>query len=275
MASLAESLNWVPHVFSNELRKMFSYRVAFWVQYVLGAFTELCIAYFLWKAIFEQNGTDRMQGFTFHGILFYYVFAALGSKIVQGANRSWMISMEIYDGSLTRYLLYPLSYLGYCYVAQFARQVISAGQLLFGLGFAILIWGLPADLAITPASVLLGCVTALAAGFVLFMINSCLEMVAFWQDTVWNLMAMLRFIGSLLGGLLIPLAFFPAFGQRIAHFTPFPVVYAFPIRCFLGQVGFHEWLVSMGQLSVWGLFAWLLASWVWRRGTRRYSGVGI
>jgi ABC-2 type transport system permease protein len=275
MFAWAESLNWVPHVLSNELRKMFSYRVAFWVQYVLGATTDLCIAYFLWKAIFEQNGVDRMQGFSFHGILFYYVFAALGSKVVQGSDRSWTISLEIYDGSLTRYLLYPLSYLGFCYVSQFARQLISVAQLLFGLAVAILIWGLPSDLSITPMSVLLGCVTALAAGFVLFLINSCIEMVSFWQDTVWNLLAMMRFIGSLLGGLLIPLVFFPAFGQSFARFTPFPVIYSFPIRCFLGQVGFEEWLVSMGHLAVWGCFASLLASWIWRRGTRRYSGVGI
>jgi ABC-2 type transport system permease protein len=100
-------------------------------------------------------------------------------------------------------------------------------------------------------------------------------MVAFWQDTVWNLLAMLRFVGALLGGTLIPLSMFPGWGRTFAGFTPFPLVFSFPIRCFLGQVGADEWMHSMAMLGLWIAGLSLGVAVVWRRGTRTYSGVGI
>ncbi|MGK5088392.1 ABC-2 family transporter protein [Bdellovibrionota bacterium FG-2] len=272
--SLYEAFEWIPHVLSLELRKIFSYRVAFWVRYVLGTVTELTVAYFLWGALFEYSSQQRLQGFSFHGILFYYVFASLGAKIVRPSNDGW-ISQEVYDGGLTRYLLYPVSFVGYKYVTFLSQQFVAVGQMLFGLGVAVSILGLPSDLAITATSVFCGILTALFAGGVVFLISASIEMVSFWQDTIWNLMAMFRFIGNLLGGILVPLVFFPAWGQEAVKYTPFPLVFSFPIRCFLGQIEPAEWLGCIGRLLVWAFLFGALATWVWKRGTKRYAGVGI
>jgi ABC-type uncharacterized transport system permease subunit len=92
---------------------------------------------------------------------------------------------------------------------------------------------------------------------------------------VWNLISMLRFIGNLVGGLLVPLVLFPEWGRTAAMFTPFPLAFSFPIRCFLGQVGAEEWFRSVAMIGVWSAGLGVAVTWVWRRGTRIYSGVGI
>ena len=65
------------HVFAIEIKKAVSYRVAFWVNFLLGTTTDLLIAYFLWGAIFAASGSQTMQGFSFHGMVFYYLFAKM------------------------------------------------------------------------------------------------------------------------------------------------------------------------------------------------------
>jgi ABC-2 type transport system permease protein len=268
-------VNWAFHFFHLELRKLFTYRTAFWVKFVLGMTTELTVAYYLWGAVFAATGVTTLAGFSFHGLLYYTIFAALSARVIQSLDRGGFIAEDIYQGTLSRFLLYPLPYIGLRYMTYLAQQFVGLAQLALGLFVATRIWPIPPELVITPWTIALGIVTALLSGGFLFLINAALELVAFWQDTVWNLIAMLRFIGALLGGLLIPLALFPEWGRAFAAFTPFPLVFSFPIRCFLGQVGAEEWFRSALALSAWSAALGVLVAWIWRRGTRAYSGVGI
>jgi ABC-2 type transport system permease protein len=135
--------------------------------------------------------------------------------------------------------------------------------------------GVPADQNITIATVVAGIVTCLIAGILHFAITTCLELVAFWQDVIWNLMVMLRFIVMLLGGGMIPIAFFPEWGQKLVALTPFPALIAFPVRTFLGQVTLGEWFSNIGVLAFWTVIFAGLAAIIWNRGVRQYSGVGI
>lgn len=266
--------SWVPHVLSIELKKAFSYRVAFWVQFLIGTGADLSISYFLWWAIFQARGESTIQGFTFHGLILYYVFATFSSKITRGNDRGY-ISTDIYEGTLTRYLLYPLPFFPYKLVTHFTQQLLGMIQLLFTLSLFALIIGLPGGNHVTVFTFLAGCFTCVLAGYLHFTMMSCLEMVAFWQDVVWNLMVMLRFMMNLLGGQMIPLAFFPEWGQKIIAYTPFPALVSFPARTFLGDITLNEWLWQAGMLALWALVFTFLANRVWIRGTKQYSGVGI
>jgi ABC-2 type transport system permease protein len=265
-------VTWAKHVLSIELKKAFSYRIAFWVQFVLGTATELGVAFFLWRAIFASASTERLHGFTFHSILYYYLFASFASKITRGADRGYF-SQEIYDGTLTRYLLYPVPFLGYKFVTHLAQQLLGLAQLLLAWGILRLAIG-PSESA-SFGTLLAGALTCSLTGYLHFNLMSCLEMVAFWQDVVWNLMVMLRMIMNLLGGALVPLAFFPEWGRHLVMLTPFPTLVAFPARVFLGQVSLHEWLVNAGLLAFWSVVFTLLAREIWSRGIRQYSGVGV
>ncbi len=272
--SFFDRYRWVPHVLSIELKKAFSYRVTFWVRFLLGTGCDLGVAYFLWKALFVSQQVEKIEGYSFHGLVYYSLFAVFSGKITRGSDRGYL-SQDIYDGSFTRYLLYPLPFLGYKYATHITQQALAIFQLLVSFAVLWLAIGFPAEQNIGVGSFFSGCLTCVLAGYLVFTLMSCLEMVAFWQDVVWNLIVMLRFAMGLLGGAMVPLVFFPAWGQYIVHHTPFPAMISFPARTFLGQVGLEEWLIGCLVLLCWSLVFSILARFIWLKGMKQYSGVGI
>jgi ABC-type uncharacterized transport system permease subunit len=75
-------------------------------------------------------------------MMFYYLLVPLIDRVNRGFD-NFQLSREIYDGSLTRYLLYPVSFFWYKYIGQLARAVISVVQLMFGLAAFLVIFGRP------------------------------------------------------------------------------------------------------------------------------------
>jgi ABC-2 type transport system permease protein len=255
-----------------ELKKMISYRADFWIGFVGNVVTQFGVAFFLWKAIFTARGVDEMEGYTFGGLMLYYLLVPLVERIVFGQEMGFM-SGEIYDGGLTRYLLYPVSFFRVKYAATLAQSTLFIAQMLLTLTVFLLVFRNPFSLTWRNFAAALP--VFLLSGLLHFCLTACLEMTAFWADNVWSIMVFNRMITHLLGGGLIPLAFFPAKLRAVLEYLPFPRVVSFPIRCLLGQVGQGEWLKGMGLTAAWALVFAGLAALVWRKGLKGYSGVGI
>ncbi len=267
-------MSWFFQVFSTEIRKTIAYRFDFWLQFVMSVLANVGVAYFLWKAIFDYKGVDSMRGYSFAGLMLYYVMVPLISRMIQGPGLG-MIAHEIYDGSLTRYLIFPVSFFSYKYIQYFAHTVIYFLQLILAVTLFILIFRLPVDVHLSVPSILMGAVVVLCAGFMTFTLSALIEMIAFWADNVWGLLVMIRFAVSLLGGAMIPLSFFPGTLERILHLLPFSYIASFPINTFLGKTTFHEWTTGIVVIFFWSTTFFALSRVVWHRGKYRYTGVGI
>lgn len=262
-------------VWSVEARKLMSYRADFWLSAVASFVVEITVAYFLWSAVFRESGHEEIGGFTRDGMTIYYVLAILFGKLIRGEDRGSTIAQNIYDGSLTRYLLFPTNYFGFKYAEHLGTLVAALVQLaLFG-GAAILLFDLGAAGHVTAASVA-RTVAAVAAGNLLaFLMTFLLESVAFWADNTWSLLVLLRFIGHLLGGQLLPLHLFPGWAQPLLDLLPFRFLYYFPTMTFLGRIDLGAWASGMGVALAWCAVLGLAAREVWKRGTLEYTGVGI
>jgi len=262
-------------VVSLELRRAFAYRVSFWLRFLGGLFANITVAYFLWRALFAESGAKIMAGFTFEGMILYYVLVPLIGGITRNSTEGSAIASEIYSGTLTRYLVYPMPFLLYRFADVMAAVIVALLQLTIMLSAYLLIFGIPAGIQLTPSSVALGLIAALGACFLNFLMVSTVEMVAFWADNVWSLNVMLMFSGQLLGGALLPLTLFPAEVQRYLQLTPFPYLMSFPVQAVMGKLSFGQWAQSCGRMGIWILILTVLARVVWRRGQRSFSGVGI
>lgn len=251
-----------------------SYRVDFWMNFAVTVGANVVIAYFLWKAIFDAQQATEIAGYNFLLLMLYYLLVPMYVRIVIGPEMGY-ISDEIYQGSLNRYLVYPVPFFVYKYITYLASSCIAALQLFLVMGIYILFFGVPTESNITIASFCLGLFTALCATYLYFVIAATLELVAFWADNVWSLMVMLRFSFSFLGGGLLPLAFFPQWAQTVLSFLPFPYLLSLPIETSLGKKTFDQWLCSMLILFLWAIVFSLVVRFIWKRGTYRYSGVGI
>lgn len=269
------SSSWfLPQVFTLEIRKILAYRADFWIQFLGGLLVQFTVAYYLWKSVFDAQGVTAMGHYSFKTLMLYYLLVPLIGRAIRGSDTG-DIAQDIYDGSLTRYLVYPVSFLAFRFTTELAHTLIFLVQCLAAaLIYEVVVshTGLSGftltGVAMTLGAVLVG--TALH-----FVMISFIELAAFWADNVWSLVVIERFITGLLGGAMLPLALFPERLQQILAWLPFGFLVSFPVRCCMGEMGVAEWLSGMAICTGWILVFLVGFRWVWRRGLLQYTGVGI
>jgi ABC-2 type transport system permease protein len=256
-----------------EMRRRMSYRSDFWISAVTSLAVRLAVAWFIVKAVFAGSGRPAIAGYDESGMFLYYVAALLVGKLVQTTELEQGISQDIYEGGLTRYLLYPAPYGTVKYVQQLGALGPALVQiLLFGAWLPFLV-GIPREVSISGVAMGIGAIAV--ANLLQFLISFPIQLVAFWAENVWSLMVMHRFASALLGGMLAPLAFFPDNVRAVIEALPFRYLFAFPVETLMGRISPAQWAVGMAVGLAWcGVMA-LVGRAVWRRGTFQYTGVGI
>jgi ABC-2 type transport system permease protein len=253
-----------------ELKKIVSYRVEFWLGFAGNVLSQFGVAFFLWKAVFSARDVQEIGGYTFGALMLYYLLVPLMERVVHGQEMGY-ISGEIYDGGLSRYLIYPIAYFRIKYVTHLAQSTVFLFQLFLAMALFLAVFHAP--FALSWSTVGKTIPVLVCSGMLFFAMSVNLEMLAFWADNVWSVSVLNRMISHLLGGGLIPL--FPLWAQSVLDWLPYSKLVSFPIRCLLGQVGASEWIRGLGLTAMWaGLFA-ITGSLLWRKGLKAYTGVGI
>jgi ABC-2 type transport system permease protein len=268
-------MTWAWTVLTLEIRKTLSYRVDFWLGLLGNALAELALAFFLWQTVFEFKGVDSLGGYSFHALMYYYAVAPFVARAVRGYESYGVISQDIYDGSLTRYLIYPVSYYLYKFAIQMANVASTLVQLFVVTSLFLLCFGTPAGVTLSALGVSQAVLLIMVGCVLYFLLVSSLELVAFWADNVWSLIVMLRFISGFLGGVLIPLSLYPENLRRLIDLTPFPYLISAPAHCFFSPLPQAEFLNTLRMLFIWLMICAVLNVFLWRRGLARYTGVGM
>jgi ABC-2 type transport system permease protein len=263
------------HVVSLEVRRSLTYRADFWIQAGLTFLIEIALAWFLWRSVFDGSGAATIGGYGFEGAVRYTLLVALVAKVVRGTGLEGAIAQEIYDGSLSRYRVYPVSYFTFKY-AQHVGSLLPALMQLVVLGGAWLLLAGPGGFeGMTAGTALRGVVALAIANLLHFTITWPIQGVAFWAENVWSLLVALRFVGGLLGGMLLPLSVFPDGWRPWLDALPFRYMFAFPVETANGSVSASQWLLGCGIALGWAVVFRALGAWVWRRGALAYSGAGM
>jgi ABC-2 type transport system permease protein len=255
-----------------EIKKILAYRVEFWIGFFGTILSQFGVAYFLWQAIFSSRAVTSLQGFGFGSLMLYYFLVPLIERSVNGQEAGY-ISGEIYDGGLSRFLIYPIDYFRIKFIGHFAQTSVFLVQLFLALSVLMAVFRTTFTFSLLSLAQTIPVIVL--ASFLHFAISINLEMLAFWADNVWSISILNRMITNLLGGGMLPLVFFPQQMQTVLEYLPFSQMVSFPIRCLLGQLDSAEWLKGLVVIAIWsGVFV-TTAAWTWRKGLRNYSGVGI
>ncbi len=266
-------MKWWTSIISQEIKKILSYRSDFWVTFVGQTAIQLVIARALWSSVFESQGVVSMQGFNLETMTLYYLIAPVGTRILLGESFGF-ISREIYDGTFTKYLLYPLSFVQYKTLTYLTNSLFYVLQLFI----IVMLYRMFFMKAAFEPTMFLN----LMAGMALFFIGAvvylslgmAVELISLWADNVWSLMVMLRFFTAFLGGGFIPMSFYPEWARRIMYLTPFPYLVSTPIRTIMGDVSGAEVMKCILVMGVWWVIFRVSVHFIWRSGQKRYTGVG-
>lgn len=269
------SLRLFGRIFSLEVRKEMSYRLDFWVNALVGFLAYFGVAYYLWEAVFRESGKSVIGGYTFRAMTLYYVLVILMGRLVRGAEHVGDIAQDIYEGGLSRYIVYPTHYFPFKYAQHLGLVVPGLIQLGLFVGLYLLVLPWPEEVQILPSRVLMAVTAVALANLLYYSMLLPLQAVAFWADNVWSLMVMTRFASGLLGGSMLPLALFPDWSRPVLAALPFRYLYDFPVNTLLGKVTPEAWLSGVCVTLAWTVAVHVVAGLIWRRGMLQYTGVGI
>ncbi|MGG6294818.1 ABC transporter permease [Leptolyngbya sp. AN02str] len=183
----------------------------------------------------------------------------------------WEFEREIVEGRLSFRLLQPLDPGWHHFTSHLAERF---ARLPFALVLVALFFLLyPQAFWIPSAGSFAVFLLAVFLAFVLrFVMQYTFAMLAFWMERA-NAIEQFWFLFYLfLSGMIAPLEMFPPTLRAIVEWTPFPYMIHFPASLLLDTP--VNLVQGFGVTLVWiGLF-FGLNRWLWRKGLRRYSGMG-
>jgi ABC-2 type transport system permease protein len=218
------------------------------------------IFYQLWKVTYAASGSDVINGLTLRDILWYLMLAETIELGRPPLART--ISENVKDGSIAYLLNKPYDFLLYQLSTSMGETIFRAVMnALFG--GAVILWlvGPPRH----PEGFIIALPAILGAWVLHFCVTVMIGLSAFVVEDVSAFMWIYQKLAFLLGGLLIPLDFYPKWLQVIAEALPFAGVTYGPARLFVTPT--VTLFVNVMTLQVvWIVILGLLLTLAYRRG---------
>lgn len=234
--------------------------------------SRILFASLLWGIIYAKK--DMVAGFTFHGMLSYYIISSFLTQLEMSDGISGEVSARIRNGTFSKYMILPVSIEGYF-------TAMEAGVVLFYLGFdlmAALIWVFifRIEFVLTTSPLIWLCSLGMILLGLIFMVqlNYYLGILTLKYQGIDTFLMIKRHFVSLVTGSIIPLVLFPEGVVRAMKLLPFYYVTYLPSMLLTGRLA-GEALAGLGILAGWCVVMQALIRLTWSRYSRKYDGVGI
>lgn len=254
----------------NTLQEYFAYRInfLFWRLQVL---TSFFVFYFLWASVAKNQSHvgiyDLPKLYTYFTI--GYIIRALVFS-----TRTADLGSEIQTGNLSNLLVKPVGVLKY----YFSRDLIDKLFNLFFMTFEFIFILLSLKPALfIPASIdfLLFLLSTLMAVVIFFLYSLTISLATFWSDQAWSSRFLFGVVFvNLFSGQFIPLDLLPQAVNKILVYTPFPYLYYYPVKFWLGLIPQSQILFIFLNSLFTLLFFYFLSRLLWTNGIKKYQSYG-
>jgi len=255
-------------IMSLEWKNAIIYRTDTALSALFSVFT-VVLAYLLWSAVFGSR--EIVDGFTLPQMVTYYLLSKIVSPFSQGGGIQNEFSDEIKSGAYSKYIVKPISPLGYFVFASFARMILPV--LLNTIVMAIAMISFPQYfLALHPAIIITAIPVLLLSGILSMLIDYLIAMSTFKLTDISFIYILKNIFTMLLSGGLIPLNML--LGDKIAMWSPFSYIIYYPVMLCMGKTNISIF-TAIGVISVWIAILILVARFVQHLAPKAFEGVGI
>jgi ABC-2 type transport system permease protein len=263
-------------VWRTSLANAMEYRVNFLTTSAVGLVVAVLVNVYLWQAVYESASShDFAPGaYSASEMMTYIVLTTICFNITRPSRFERAASEEIRTGELSKYLLKPISHIGFVLAASCSERFVSV-QMLVLLGVLV---GVPLALYANVTLSWAGCLWALPVllcGMGLQMLLSlALSYLAFWLDETWTFHVIKDISFVFLSGALLPMTTLsPAF-EQVAGWLPFQYLAYVPAALMMGKIGTWEALLLLCKAGVWVCVTFALTLMLWKRGIKRFGAFG-
>ena len=237
---------------------------------------------FLWTAVFSATSRGDIAGYSRNDIVAYYLLTMLTRAFSSMPGLATGIARSVRDGSVKKYLVQPVDYIGFLLAARIAHKLVYYAVAILpfaGVFFVCRGYFPPPPDAATIAAFLLALLLSFLLGF--FM-EATLGMIGFWVLEVSSIVFAYMLVQYLLSGHMFPIDMLAGVptglpGTSLAdvvHWLPFEYTAYFSSAIWLGKVRGADLVTSLAIEAGWVVVMAVACRIAWRRGTRRYSAFG-
>jgi ABC-2 type transport system permease protein len=245
------------------------YRASMFI-WMIGTVLEPVIYLTVWSVIAQGQGGE-VGGFAQGEFAAYFIMMML----VNHYTFSWVMwEYEFYvrEGMLSPLLLKPVHPIHNDLANNLAYKLITTVVIL---PVAALLVVLFQPTVTTELWAVVAFVPVLLLGFALrFAVEWTLALSAFWLTRTSAINQMYFFALLFFSGRFAPLPLLPPIAQALSWVLPFRWMVYFPVEVALGHLTPMETLMGVGAQMAWLGLAIMALNLVWRRGVRRFAGVG-
>lgn len=218
----------------------------------------------LWSTVYAVSGNATESGYTLRDIVWYLVMT---ETVMMSSSRIFLDMGEaVCSGAVAYTLARPVSFplfqaatsLGTS-APRFALN-LATGALVVGLGVGFGVGSLPGLLAFVVLATLALSLDALIAVLI--------GLLAFWMEETQPVFWIYQKLLFTVGGLFLPLEFFPDWLRVISRWLPFHFITYAPARAFVAFAPGEVAQLALGQILYLAFFGALVVL-VWRAAQRR------
>ncbi|AIE87141.1 ABC transporter permease [Fimbriimonas ginsengisoli] len=205
-------------------------------------------------------------------VLYYLCMLMLGSFVT--SHIMWDLAVEIKEGQFSTALLRPMSFFQISYIRNLSWRIIRVS--LFAPVFVLLLILYRSLLG--DATLHFGpefWLSLVLGHFVSFTVVMAMAMLALYTQEVYSIFELYYIPMLFLSGQLFPISLLPAWAAGLAKAFPFYFTTGAPTEILIGRVtGAAAWQ-TIGIQCIWIVIAYAAAKFLWRKGLRHYTGVGL
>jgi ABC-2 type transport system permease protein len=255
-------------------------RMAYRVDFIFSTFLRflpMLTTILLWLAVYAGAGQadgGRLGGFSLDDMIAYLLLVHISRMFSSMPGLAQGIARDIRDGNLKKYLLQPIEMLPYLVSYRAAHKVayITMTAVPYALLFFLCRHFFPGW---PDVPTLAGYAAALVLGFVVgFFFEATIGMLGFWFLEVSSFLYVINTLTFFLSGHMFPFDLLPPFFATLLKNLPFQYLAYFPAAVFLGKIEGEALVRGLLVELAWAVGFVVLASWLYRRGLRRYSAYG-
>lgn len=253
---------WI--IFSNTLQKALIYRA----RNVTYAVVNVCLPLIMvavWSKYYA--GGKTINSFTFNQLVSYYFMTIIVSLWSSRVHEN--VKEDIKDGELANYVIKPFDYFGFRISWELGWYVIKFVLLLLPLGFLFLNFQPQININIF----------ALISLIFSYLLSYCFSMIigltAFHTTETTGITNLYWMLTELFTGKVFPITLFALSVQKILNFLPFKYMVYFPVQIAIGKLSATEITRGLLMQFFWIVGLYLLARLIWKRGVKKFSGIGL
>jgi ABC-2 type transport system permease protein len=261
------NLEWRFGALKNGWQDAMAYRWEYLFEVLGSLFVPVSIQLLLWYAIFKVGGASEVAGMNYTQMVTYTAMSALFSQ-VRGGNHDFDLAEMIRSGTLSTYLLKPMSVVEFIYIRGISPKLLVAI-------FSYLVGCLASPwLGTNPALLTLAMVLALVGNLIHYQVGALLVSASFYWEEAYSLLMVKNMLVSFLSGELIPLTLIPEQYSWIWKSFPFYLYVHGPIQIAQGHWGLNDVAYHFAISIAWMFGLGFTIRLIWGIAIRRYTSIG-